>query len=201
MGFAHMEGPAQPERYAAAARAAAEAMRKVSPDLVLCSSGPYQHRERAAEWVERSARALAPAASFISLHTYNNICYDFTGPEGIRRAYTEAVAAAAANRETLMALRAVTPEGMHISYDEWNLWAAWFRRSCSLEGMFAAQMLHTMLHAGSAMDAPIMCYFQPVGEGAVDVFPDRAELSADGHCIGVYVIINLCQLSVQVPPQ
>ena len=185
MGYGHMEGPMQPAQYAAAARASAEAMLTVDPGLTLCSSGPYENAEKAAVWVENSARALWPLASFISFHTYNNFPQDFTSPEGIRQTYLSAMASVKENRASLRALRAITPHDIRISYDEWNVWAAWFRKSNALEGMFAAQMLHMMLDASEALNAPFLCFFQPVGEGAIDVFPDRAALSADGQAFAL----------------
>ena len=54
-GYGHMEGPMQPEQYAAMAKDAALAMRAVSPDLEICSSGQYQDLSRAESWVEKSA--------------------------------------------------------------------------------------------------------------------------------------------------
>ena len=38
-----------------------------------------------------------------------------------------------------------------------------------------------MLYTCDETDTPIMCYFQPVGEGVIDIFPDRTEFSADGQ--------------------
>ena len=51
--------------------------------------------------------------------------------------------------------------------------------------MFAASMLHMMLLASGELDAPFLCFFQPVGEGAIDVWPDRAALSADGQAFAL----------------
>ena len=185
MGYGHMEGPMQPEQYAEAARAAARAMLAKDPTLTLCSSGPYENKEKSAAWVEKSARALRPEASFISFHTYNNFPQDFTSPEGIRQTYESIVGSVKENRANLRALRANLPEDIHISYDEWNVWAAWFRKSSVIEGMFAASMLHMMLHAGGPLDVPFLCFFQPVGEGAIDVFPGHAALSADGQAFAL----------------
>lgn len=180
-GYGHMEGPMKPEHYAALARTSAEAMLKNSPDLILCSSGQYQDASRSADWVEKTAKVLAPIAPFISLHAYNPITYECTSPEGVRQTYLEAVSAVEDNLALMQTLRSRLPEGIHISFDEWNLWAAWFRRSCSLEGIYAAKMMHAMLYACHEADAPILCYFEPVGEGAIDVFPDCAEYAADGQ--------------------
>ncbi len=181
MGYGHMEGPMQPEQYAAAALAAARAMLAKDPSLLFCSSGPYESKEKSAAWVERSAKALLPVATYISFHTYNNFPQDYTSGEGIRQTFSRAVDSVRQNHENLRALRAGLPPEIHISYDEWNVWAAWFRKSSAIEGLFAASMLHMMLKAGSELDVPVLCFFQPVGEGAIDVHPDRATLSADGQ--------------------
>ena len=61
MGYGHMEGPMEPGQYAAVARAAAQAMLQKDPTLTLCSSGPYEG-DRAAAWIEGSAKALLPLA-------------------------------------------------------------------------------------------------------------------------------------------
>ena len=180
-GYGHMEGPMQPEQYAAMAKAAAAAMRAVSPDLELCSSGQYQDLSRAGNWIEKSAIPLSGISQYVSLHTYNWIHHDYTTSEGIRRTYQEMMSAVGENRDQLLSLRAILPQDIGISYDEWNVWAAWFRRSNAAEGLFAARMLQTMLRCGAAANAPIFCYFQPVGEGVIDILPDHAELSADGQ--------------------
>ena len=181
MGYGHMEGPMEPDKYASMARASAEAMKAVSPDLILCSSGPYGDGRRTAEWVGKSAVALRPEASLISFHTYNNLHHDYTSEEGMRNTYIEAMRAVDGNFDALRALRREVPEDIQISWDEWNVWAAWYRRSGALEGVYAARMLQTMLALSDQMGTPVMCYFQPVGEGAIDVLPGGAVLSAIGQ--------------------
>jgi len=184
-GYGHMEGPMQPEHYAALARASAEEMLKNHPGLKLCSSGQYQDSSRSENWVKKCANELAPIVPIVSLHTYNTITHNYTSPEGIRRTYMDALSAVEANLALLNDLRSKLSDDVHISFDEWNLWAAWFRRSSSLEGIYVAKMMHTMLYACHQADAPILCYFEPVGEGAIDIFPDRAEYSADGQAFAL----------------
>ena len=181
IGHGHMEGPMLPEKYAAICRPIADAILKVSPDLQICTSGPYIINSRGQSWIENSAKVLAPVAPYISFHTYNSINHDYTSPDGLRRTYTEAIAAAESNRRVLRDQRAFTPDNIHISYDEWNIWAEWFREGNALQGMFAASMMHMLIYECYTLDIPIVCYFQPVGEGAIDIFPDRAEFSACGQ--------------------
>ncbi|MBR0463016.1 MAG: hypothetical protein IJJ23_01345 [Clostridia bacterium] len=181
MGYGHMEGPMQPERYAQAGRLAAEAMLKASPDLQICSSGPYGDGETSRAWVSGAAEALKPLAPYISFHTYNNIDWDFSGEEGVRRGFDQVMHSAALNEDALRRLRASLPEGIHISYDEWNLWAAWYEPGSSTEGLYVAEMLQMMINRSTEWDVPVMCYFQPVGEGAIDTDPRGASLSAIGQ--------------------
>lgn len=185
MGYGHMEGPMQPEQYAALARAAAEKMLRVSPDLVLCSSGPYGFGENSDEWMDRSAKRLLPQATLISFHTYNNIPYDYTSDEAVLATYRQFMDAPLENLTLLRRLRDAAPPEIGISYDEWNMWAAWFRKSCAIEGMYTARMLHVMLASAHQLLTPVMCYFQPVSEGAISVFRDRAELTADGQAFSL----------------
>lgn len=181
LGYGHMEGPMSPAQYADAAGRAAKAMLAKSPGLRLCGSGPYAMEDRAQEWIDGSARALAPIAPYISFHTYSGLKYDYSADAGIRGSYCGAIAAADANIAHLRRLRAIAPPEILVSYDEWNVWAAWFRKSSAIEGMFVAEMLHAMLYASGELGAPIMCYFQPVGEGAIDISPEGASLAANGQ--------------------
>ncbi len=181
MGYGHMEGPMDPEKYAALGKEAARAMRSVSPDIQIVSCGPYHDGARARTWVNASAAALYPEAQYISYHVYQGSRQDFTTPERVRKTYTDMVDSVRGNLEALRELRAVTPEGIHISCDEWNVWAAWFRKPNAMEGIYTACMLHMLLRHAAELDMPLACYFQPVGEGAIDVFPDHACLTPNGR--------------------
>ena len=74
-----------------------------------------------------------------------------------------------------------TGERLHISFDEWNQWYAWYRPSCVTEGIYAARTLHFYLNESNSLDMPIVCYFQPVGEGAIEITPDGSRLTAIGQ--------------------
>lgn len=180
-GYGHMEGPMSPEGYYEHCMPVAKAILAVSPDLSICTAGPYNYEDRMQEWIEKSARQFAPVAPCVSFHTYQNLAFDFASDEGIRRVYHEALKAAEGNRQVLYRLRENLPWDIRISWDEWNVWAAWFRKSCTIEGMHTAVMLHTLLTECDKMGVSYACYFQPIGEGAIDVYPDRAELSANGQ--------------------
>ena len=94
-------------------------------------------------------------------------------------------------------MRGLMGECAHIAYDEWNCWYAWHRASNVLDGIFVAKMLHMFMYESPISDVPICCYFQPVGEGAIEVAPTESRLTAIGQ---VFAMLkdhkggNLCQL-------
>ena len=180
MGYGHMEGPAGPEGYASMAGRHADAMLGVCPDLKLCSSGPYPNDN----WAVHSAAVLADKVKYISLHHYASGSRDFLTPEDIRRSYTETTDAWKGNAEQAKAMRKsldATGKELHISFDEWNQWYAWHRPSCVTEGIYTARTMHFYLTESAALDMPVVCYFQPVGEGAILVTPEGSRLTANGQ--------------------
>ena len=197
MGYGHMEGPRGPEEYAALAAAHIEAMKAASPGIELFSSGPYPNDA----WAEKSAAKLASEVRSISLHHYADAAMDYTTPEKIAETYRSIVSAPASAERLARDMRASldrTGAKLHISFDEWNFWYAWYRPSCVGEGIFAAKMLHMLLSCSVELDIPYCCYFQPVGEGAVLIDENGARLTANGqmfsmmkaHCGG-----NLCAVT------
>ena len=180
MGYGHMEGPMKPRDYAEMALPHARAMKAACPDIVLFSSGPYPNDE----WARESAAVLYPMVEYVSLHHYAGAPMDYTSPQGIENAYRALADAVKPAEELLRAMRksldAAAP-GARISFDEWNVWYAWYRPSCVAEGIFAARMLHMLMKQSGPMDAPVCCYFQPVGEGAVIVTPTDSYLTAIGQ--------------------
>ncbi len=180
MGYSHMEGPRGPEGYASLAGRHADAMLEACPGLELCSSGPYPDDN----WAKHSAAALADKVKYISLHHYAASSRDFTTPEDIRRSYNETVESYQGNIYLANVMRNslnATGKDLHISYDEWNQWYAWYRPSCVAEGIYTARTLHFYLTECNALDIPIVCYFQPIGEGAILVTPEESRLTANGQ--------------------
>lgn len=187
MGYSHMEGPKGPEGYAAMAEKHADAMLKVSPDLKLCSSGPYPNDN----WAQKSAAALADKAPYVSLHRYspdyaanNRGLIRYTTPEEIKTTYNKTVNSVTVNVNIAQHMRKsldATGKNLMISFDEWNQWYAWYRPSCVTEGIFTARMLHFFLNDSNPLNMPIVCYFQPVGEGAIMIEPTSSHLSANGQ--------------------
>ena len=182
MGYGHMEGPNNPKSYTEYALRHTEAMLKVSPSLELFASGPYPNDE----WAENSAAAMAEKVPYISLHQYllpaGGIHYE--SAEATRKTYEGTVKNVFALREHAQNMRKSldnTGKKLHISFDEWNQWYAWYRPSCVSEGIFTARVLHFMLLNSNALDMPVACYFQPVGEGAIIVSPIESRLTANGQ--------------------
>jgi alpha-N-arabinofuranosidase len=180
MGYGHMEGPNGAEGYSSLAEKHADAMLKVTPDLNLCSSGPYPNDD----WAVNSAARLAEKVKYISLHHYASGTRSFTTAEDEKKAYESTVRSFEGNIKQARLMRESldkTGESLHISFDEWNQWYAWYRPSCVTEGIYAARTLHFYLNESNSLDMPIVCYFQPVGEGAIEITPDGSRLTAIGQ--------------------
>ena len=179
MGYGHMEGPKSPADYAALAGTHADAMLSVDPELTLFSSGPYPNDD----WARESAAALRPVSKYVSLHHYAFADMDYT-PEQIEKTYCSVGASAQGALDLAARMRDSLDRfapGMLISFDEWNLWYGWFRPSCVTEGIFTAKMLHMFINRSADLGIALGAYFQPVNEGAIEVGPVAARLTADGQ--------------------
>lgn len=180
MGYSHMEGPQGPAGYAALAETHADAMLAVSPDLELCSSGPYPNDN----WAENSAAPLAEKVKYISVHHYAGNSRNFTTPKDIKDTYESIVRSVDGNINQARRMRECldkTGKKLHISFDEWNQWYAWYRPSCTADGIYAARVLHFYITENQALDMPMVCYFQPIGEGAILIDKDGSRLTAIGQ--------------------
>lgn len=180
MGYGHMEGPDGPLAYSSLAAEHAGAMLEITPDLELCSSGPYPNDN----WAENSAAPLADKVKYISLHHYAGGSRQFTTPESVRNSYEEIVASVDGNINQARRMREsldATGKDLHISFDEWNQWYSWYRPSCVAEGIYAARAMHFYINESAPLDVPIVCYFQPVGEGAILVTQEGSRLTANGQ--------------------
>ena len=186
MGYGHMEGPKGPEGYADMAEKHADEMKKVSPDIEFVSSGPYPNDN----WAANSAARLAGKVENISLHTYNGPAawncanLHYTTPEDTKATY-EAVAKSAddvvRHAQNMRASLDKTGKKLHISFDEWNQWYAWYRPSCVAEGIYTARVMHFFINQSNELDIPFVCYFQPVGEGAILIDREKSWLTANGQ--------------------
>lgn len=178
-GYGHMEGTNGPVEYAAAVRLHAEKMLAVTPDLKLCSSGPYPN----AEWAEKSAAVLSDVARVVSLHHY--AAYpQYVDPDTRAEEYYEFIGKPDTEYLPRMAeLRSQLPDDISISYDEWNAWAAWYRMGSVTEGIFAAHFLNMMYRNAEKYGVSQICHFESVNEGSMLVTPGKAELMPTGQAI------------------
>jgi len=186
MGYGHMEGPNGPEKYTEFALNHADAMLKVTPDLELFASGPYPNND----WAQKSAAKMADRVKYISLHSYflPKGGFHYTTPEGIKTTYENIAASAMNAGQYARRMRNCLDETghkLHISYDEWNQWYSWYRPSCVGEGIFAARMMHFFLNYSNELDMPVVCYFQPVGEGAIIIDRLNSRLTANGQAFSL----------------
>lgn len=181
MGYGHMEGEKTPEAYARLARKQAQALLAADPTLQLCSSGPYPQPD----WIQNSANTLTDVAQYVSLHHYANFDLDYSSPEAIRRTCCDIFDSPAQFQGLIHKMRETLDSGIHISFDEWNRWYAWYRPSSAAEGIFAAQMLHMFFRESIVNDVPVCCYFQPVGEGAIQITPDSSFLTGIGQAFSL----------------
>ena len=179
MGYGHMEGPKTPADYAALARTHAQAMLAADPRIELFSSGPYPNDD----WARDSAAALRPVSKYVSLHHYASSPMDYTS-EQRKNSYDGVVASAQGALDLAVRMRESLDRfspGMLISFDEWNLWYSWFRPSCVTAGVFTAKMLHMFINCSADLGIALGAYFQPVNEGAIEVTPAAARLTAGGQ--------------------
>jgi len=177
MGYPHMEGPITPDHYASIANLHARVMLETDPELNLFSSGPYPNQD----WADKAAKILADKVKFVSLHYYSRTQMDFSSPEAIEESCRQIFCAPYRNLEVIRKMRQCLGDGIHISFDEWNCWYTWYRPSNTAEGIYTAQMLHLLLQESLNSDMPVCCYFQPVGEGAIQVTPRESSLTANGQ--------------------
>ena len=189
MGYGHMEGPNGAEGYAALAGKHVDAMLEKDPQLDLFSSGPYPNDT----WAGKSAAVLADKVKYVSLHHYADAGKHFTDPESTKASYvaiTESFTSFVERAERMRRSLDATGEKLHISFDEWNQWYSWFRPSSVAEGIFVARSLHFFMTRSNDLDMPIVCYFQPVAEGAIIITPKGCRLSANGQ---VYALMKAHQ--------
>ena len=181
-GYPHMEGPKTPEEYARLARSHAEAMLKADPSLSFCTSGHYpDHFE---PWLEGSGIPLSGLAREISTHCYSMPRkLDFSTPARTSAAYAEILEVADGRFAKMREMRAKMPEGMRISFDEWNFWYAWFREDGAIQGVYTMHFLHRLMRDWKELGISCACHFQAVNEGAIRVSPRSVRLTSIGEAL------------------
>lgn len=179
-GYGHMEGANTADAYARAVREHARKMLEVSPNLTLCSSGPYPNQE----WADFSAKSLADVASAVSLHHYATYPA-FIDPAKRKEDYESLIRQVDTEfQPRIRILREQLGDSpVKISFDEWNAWYAWYRGGSVAEGIMAAAFLNMLYRNDRQYGVMMACHFESVNEGAIQVFPDKVRLSATGQAI------------------
>lgn len=178
-GYGHMEGTNGPAEYAAHVRLHAEKMLSVSPDLRLCSSGPYPD----AQWAQKAAKALSDVARVVSLHHYAEYPL-YIDPEKRAEDYYGFIDKPDTEYQPrIQQLRAQLGDGISISFDEWNAWYAWYRPGSITEGIFAAHLLNMMYRNAESYGISQICHFESSNEGSILVTPETAILTPAGVAI------------------
>ena len=183
MGYGHMEGPHTPQDYVELARRHAKAMLKVDPSLQLVSSGPYPQ----AEWTKGAAIPLEDVAQISSLHHYMQPgVMDMTSPERTKAVVQRVIGLADGLFRLAENFSGLLPKSHRISFDEWNVWYSWFRETGTSGGMLALRVLHGFMKHWQDWRLAVVCFFQPVNEGAIDVpIVEEAYLTAMGQAMSL----------------
>ncbi len=179
-GYGHMEGANTADAYQKAVRKHAEKMLAVTPDLTLCSSGPYPNEE----WAKYSACTLSAVAKAVSLHYYAHFPA-FIDPDKKKEEYEALIGRV--EEHCLPFIRTLREQlgdsDVAISFDEWNAWYAWYRKGSVAEGMFAAAFMNMIIENAEKYGVKMCCHFESVNEGAIQVTSDGVRLSATGQVI------------------
>ena len=184
-GYGHMEGDNSANGYSHLARENGMRMLEVSPNLTLCSSGPYPNKE----WIDYSAKPLADIAKFVSLHYYaggykNGPSYAFA--EEIRESYKTCVSSVKIAQNKVRKMRELLgDETIKISFDEWNVWYGWYRPSCLIDGIFTGMMMNMIIGEAQTRGIGFACQFEAVNESAIRVTPTSVLLTATGQALAL----------------
>ena len=184
-GYGHMEGDNSANGYSHLARENGIKMLEVSPNLTLCSSGPYPNKE----WIEYSAKPLSDIAKFVSMHYYaggykNGPSY--ASKEDIKESYKNCVTAVKNVQRKVRNMRELLGnDSVKISFDEWNVWYGWHRPSCVIDGIFTGMMMNMLIKEASNSGIGLACQFEAVNESAIKVMSDRVELTATGQALSL----------------
>ena len=175
-GYGHMEGDNTPTGYCRIASDNAGKMLEADGSLRLCSSGPYPNPD----WAENAAKPLAKAAPLVSLHFYGHQPV-YYGPSFVESEYYACIEAVEEMRQLAIRQRSLLSDDLKISFDEWNVWYAWYRSSSVTDGIYNALAAQMLIAEADHCGIELACHFEAVNEGMIRVYPDRAELTAQGQ--------------------
>ena len=187
LGYGHMEGPNAPGEYAEKAAACARAMKDVDPDISLVSSGIW----RGEAWYTDCLEPLAEHVDHIAYHYYTRRLKEHAGEEG-RRNFRDVVTGPAKVARDLREVRskidahAGKGKSVGISFDEWNVWYAWYRIPGVVDGIHTASMLNMFCREAADLGMTIGCFFEPVNEGAIIVAAQGARLTPSGKVFALF---------------
>lgn len=204
-GYGHMEGDNSANGYSHLARENGMRMLEVSPNLTLCSSGPYPNKD----WIDYSAKPLADIAKFVSLHYYaggykNGPSY--ASAEEIRESYKTCISSVKIAQNKVRKMRELLgDETIKISFDEWNVWYGWYRPSCLIDGIFTGMMMNMIIGEAQTRGIGFACQFEAVNESAMSVTPTSALLTATGqalalmkvHAEGTLLYVDDCSVATE----
>lgn len=71
-------------------------------------------------------------------------------------------------------------DSIRISFDEWNAWYAWYRKENVCDGIFAAAAIHAFINEAEYSGIDIVCHFEAVNEGAIQVDQNSSKLTPMG---------------------
>ena len=201
MGYGHMSGPNTPTEYREKAIACAKAMKKIDPTIVLTSSGAWWQEE----WYSCVLAHIERHLDHVSYHTYTPLMTTYEGEEG-EEEFRRITKASDDVLEDLKKVRvqldtyASSGNSMGLSFDEWNVWYAWYRVPGVAEGIYTASMLNMLCREARQVGIAIGTYFEPVNEGAIVVDSTSCRLTPAGQVFCLYRAHHGNQLiQVEVP--
>jgi hypothetical protein len=133
---------------------------------------------------------MAKHVSYLSFHAYQwDFVHgvDFATDKGLKESYERVTGTPENWLNGLRKSRAFLDsqnediKKIAISFDEWNVFYAWYHDPCVIEGVFTALMLEMFCKEYKALNMPVCMYFQPVNEGAIMIHPLTSELTANGQ--------------------
>lgn len=182
-GYGHMLGPNDPEGYRRVVTDCSAAMRAVDPSLEFTVCGIWWDEA----WHREVLAKIGHVFENVSFHDYTRLMKEFEGEAGrseFRRVAVEAPRAIfdqVRNVRNLVDAHAPADKPIGISFDEWNIWYAWYRPVGAAEGIYAASMLHHLCRDARGLGITLGAFFEPVNEGAIWVNPEGASLTAMGQ--------------------
>ena len=184
--YGHMEGGFYKNHaaYAAKIKAVSEAMLKTDPSILLTMSGYLDNADEMA--------SVLPYLSSVSYHAYTGTYFNSIPSLRNNDLFMTIVKNPVNTFKEIKEIHrklnqmASVAKPVSISFDEWNLWFAWYSKSNVRTGIHAASYLNEFCREAIQSGVSIGCYFQPVNEGAIEVSPDSARLTAAGQVFELY---------------